>query len=64
MGGCIIASFPDAQAPAPVVAVVVVACRCCQDHVNNVAIKVSHARCINLSILDTTIDDDDIYPVH
>ncbi len=37
-------------------------CRCCQDHVDDIAIKVSHARCVDSLILDTTIDDDDIYP--
>ncbi len=62
MGGCIIASFPDAQAPAPAGAGVVAVCRCCQDHGNNVVIKVLRATCVNSSILDTTIDDDDIYP--
>jgi hypothetical protein len=62
VGGCIIALFPDAQAPATAGAGAVAVCRCCQDHVDDVAIKVLHATCINSSILDTTIDDDDIYP--
>ena len=62
MGGCIIASFPDAQAPVPAGAGAVAVCRCCQDHVNNVVIEVSRATCVDLSILDMTIDDNDIYP--
>jgi hypothetical protein len=33
---------------------------CCQDHVNNGAIKVLRAMCIDSSILDTTIDHDNI----
>jgi hypothetical protein len=64
VGGCIIASFPDAQAPAPAGAGAVAVCRCCQDHVDNVAIEVSRATCVNSSILDMTINDDDIYPAH
>jgi hypothetical protein len=40
----------------------VAVCRCCQDHVNNVAIEVSHVTWVNSSILDMPIDDDDIYP--
>ncbi len=62
MGGCIITLFPDAQAPAPAGAGAEVVCRCCQDHVDDIAIKVSRATCVNSSILDTTIDDNDIYP--
>ncbi len=64
MGGCIIGSFPDVQEPAPAGAgaEAVAVCRCCQDHVNDVAIKVLRATCINSLILDTTIDGDDIYP--
>ncbi len=62
VGGCIIASFPDAPALAPVGAGAVAVSRCCQDHVDYVAIKVSHATCIDSSILDTTINNDDIYP--
>jgi hypothetical protein len=62
VGGCIITSFPDVQAPAPAGAGAVAVCRCCQDHVDDIAIKVSRATCVDLSILDTTIDDDDIYP--
>ncbi len=64
MGGCIIASFPDVKALVPAGAGVVAVCRCCQDHVDDVAIKVLRATCIDLSILDTTINDNDIYPVH
>ncbi len=62
VGGCIITLFLDAQAPAPAGAGAVAVCRCCQDHVDDIAIKVSRAMCIDLSILDTTIDDDGIYP--
>ncbi len=62
MGGCIITSFPDAQEPALAGAGAVAVCRCCQDHVNNIAIKISPATCVNSSILNTTIDDNDIYP--
>jgi hypothetical protein len=60
-GGVIIALFPDVQAPAPGGAGTVVVCGCCQDHIGNVVIKASHVTCVNLSILDTTIDNDDIY---
>ena len=61
MGGCIIALFPDAPALAPAGAGAVAVYRCCQDHVNNVAIKVLRATCIDSLILDTTIDNNDIY---
>ncbi len=61
VGGCIIASFPDVQAPAPAGAGAVAVFRCCQDHVDNVAIKVLRATCIDSLILDTTIDNNDIY---
>jgi hypothetical protein len=33
---------------------------CCQDHVDNGAIKVLRATCIDSSILNTTIDDNNI----
>ncbi len=33
---------------------------CCQDHVNDRAVEVLRAMCINSSILDTTINDDNI----
>ncbi len=33
---------------------------CCQDHVDDGAIEVSRATCIDLSILDTTINNKDI----
>ncbi len=62
VGGCIITSFLDAQAPAPAGAGAVAVCRCCQDHVNDVAIKVSRATCVDSLILDMAIDDDDICP--
>ncbi len=64
VGGCIIASFPDAQALAPAGAGAVAVCRCCQDHVDDAAIKVLRATCVNSSILDMTINNDDIYPAH
>ncbi len=62
VGGCIIALFPDEQVPAPAGAGAVAVCRCCQDHVDDVAIEVSRATCVDSSIFDMTINDDDIYP--
>jgi hypothetical protein len=62
VGGCIIASFPDEQAAALAGAGAMAVCRCCQDHVNDEAIKVSRAMCIDSSILDMTINNNDIYP--
>ncbi len=66
MGGCIIVLFPDAQASAPAPAGVgaVAVYRCCQDHINDVAIKVLRVTCVDLSILDTAINNNDIYPAH
>jgi hypothetical protein len=62
VGGCIIVLFPDAQAPARAGAGAVAVCRCCQDHVEDVAIEVLRATCIDSSILNKTINNDDIYP--